>query len=781
VKLTVRKLSGTAVLLALAGLCLAGARPVRGLDRDASAYPATAPAKEIESQETSRNGAQTDRAPKATSAVKGRILDYESRMPLAGVTVSIVGSEMKSSSDTAGNYTIPDIPLGFYALSFERDGYYSETRADVIVRAGRTTFLNLEMFAARAIQKEVSVTADYFSPAPDKPVSQIQFNGEELRRDSAALNDMSRALYAVPGIVKADEEANDLMVRGGSPMENGFYLDNIFVPNINHFPQQGASGGNVSWLNMDFIESLTILTGGFDASYGNRLSSILDIRYREGNRERFNGQLNLSVAGLGAQLEGPLGGGKGSWMLSGNRSYLDLMAKIMGSGNAGDFFDLQAKITYDLGPSDRLSILAVGGNSGTKYDPEGGERFHYATAGLTWRHHWGGKGFSDTSLSHSFINGTESEYWQWAEILHEQYDYGHQWLTFRNVNRLSLSSSCRLVFGAEAQSVRFRNWDDYDEVERRLRGTSAAAFLTVVVYPFHDFSLSSGLRLDYVPFSRRYDLSPRLSFDWTLNPRFSVNGAYGIFTQQMPLFLIQQDNGNAGLRDPRARHLVLGLKYLMAKDTQMTLEAYDKAYSAFPMAPDFPCDFVIDDVNGDHDRFRDYGSLVTGGKAYARGVELTVQKKISEKLYGLANFTYFRTRYRDLMGVWRNRLFDNRFIFCLSGGYKFSRKWEMSARWIWSGNRAFTPVDEERSTETGQVFIDVNDTMTEHLKDYQCLYLRCDRRYQFRKSNLIVFFGLLNALNHKNELYRFWDVYSNSYMSGYMWETMPYIGLELEF
>jgi len=213
----------------------------------------------------------------------------------------------------------------------------------------------------------------------------------------------------------------------------------------------------------------------------------------------------------------------------------------------------------------------------------------------------------------------------------------------------------------------------------------------------------------------------------------------------------------------------------------LTLEAYDKDYSSFPMSPHFPYDFVIDDINGDNDRFGFYGPLVAEGKAYARGVELTVQKKISKKLYGLAHLTYYRARYRDLFGTWRNRLFDNRFIMGFSGGYKFNGKWEMSARWIWSGNRAFTPVDEEKSIQTGRVWIDPRDIMTEHLRDYQSMYLRFDRRFQFKKSNLVVFFGALNALGHKNELNRIWDIYGHQYLSGYMWETVPYLGLEFEF
>jgi len=714
----------------------------------------------------------------AAGLIKGRAVDGETRKPLAGVIVSLTGTALRAQSGDDGAYVLADVPLGFYVQSFEREGYYPETRTDVIVRSGRTTFLNVEMFAVRPVHKEISVTAEAFPPQLEKPVSRMEFNAEELRRDPGSAGDLSRALYAVPGIAKADEEANDLIVRGGSPMENGFYIDNIFLPNINHFPQQGASGGNVSMLNMDFIDSLAISTGGFDASYGNRLSSIIDIEYREGNRDGLSGQVSLSAIGYGAQLEGPIGGGKGSWMFSANRSFLDLITKFLDLDNPPDYFDIQGKAVYDLGPGDRLSLLAIGGSSGSDYGQGDREKFDYATTGLTWRHLWGGTGYSDTSLSISFLNGTENYFSQAEGRLHEQYDYGHLWLTWRNVNHLRLSPSLRLSFGAEAQSVRFRNWDDYHDVESRLNGTSAAAFAMAVVDPFSNLSLSLGLRLDYVPFSERFHLSPRLSFNWALSRRLSLNGSFGLFTQQMPLFLILQDPGNAALRDPRARHFVLGLRYRLSGDIQLSLEAYDKLYSDFPMSPAYQYHFVIDDVNGDNDRFWDFGPLLDLGKAYSRGVELTVQKKLAKDLYGLVHFTYYRARYRDLMGGWRNRLFDNRFILCVSGGYKPSPFWEFSARWTWCGNRAFTTVN---SILYGIPWIEYDDIMAGHLSDYNNLSVRADRRFQFKRSNLVVFAGAWNVFDHKNELYRFWDTYSNAYLSGYMWGIFPYVGLEFEF
>ncbi len=715
-----------------------------------------------------------------TGLIKGRIADMETKAPIAGVTVSVAGTEHTSVSDADGAYALPGVPLGYYTLSFELETYYADARTDVIVRSGRTTFLNIELLKVRVVNEEVRVVADYFPAAPTAPVSRTEFNPEELRRDAGSAGDISRALYVVPGVVRADDEANDLIVRGGSPAENGFYIDNIFMPNINHFPQQGASGGNIGMLNMDFIENVEVFTGGFGAAYGNRLSSVFDIAYREGNRDRVNGQLNLSAIGYGAQLEGPLPGKKGAWMISANRSYLDLVAKALDMDNPADYWDINGKATYDLGGRDKITFLAIGGRSRTDYDNDTRERFSYATAGLNWRHLWGDAGYSDTALSWSFLDGTENEYWE-GEGVHEQYDYSNRWLTFRNVNHIRLAAGHRLEFGAEAQNLRFRNWDDFDNAESRLSGTSAGAFLTYLVQLFPNFSLSAGARVDYVPLSERFHLSPRLSFSWVLTKRLTMNGAYGVFYQQMPLFLIKQDPGNAAQPDPRARHLVVGLKYLLAKDVQLTLEAYDKRYADHPMSPDYPYWFVIDDVNGDEDRFWDYGALVGEGRAYARGVELTLQKKISKKLYGLLGLTYYRSRYRDLMGFWRNRLFDNRFIFCVSGGYKPSRTWEVNVRWTLAGNKAFTPVDEEMSIMYGFPYVRLENIMAGHLDNYQNFSFRVDKRFSFRGSNIIVFLGALNLFNHQNELYRFWDHIGNQYLSGYMWETIPYIGFEFEF
>ncbi len=728
--------------------------------------------------------------------INGRILDYETQKPLAGVTVEIMDRNLKTQSDEVGCYVLPEVPVGHYVLSFQMVGYYPETRTDVMIRSSRITFVNVELFKVRSIQEEVSVTADYFSAVINKPGSKTKFNSEELRRNAGGLGvDMSRVLYNVPGVSKADEAANDLIIRGGSPTENGFYINNIFIPNINHFPQWGASGGNISMLNLDFVERVEVLTGGFEASFGNRLSSIVDIDYREGNREIINSQFNLSLLGFGAQIEGPLPGGKGSWMISGNRSYMRIINDLLDETSIPAFHDIQGKLDYYLNDSNRLSFLTLIGQSRSRDDPSanrvlgdldvdipyGSENYAMPTVGLNWRHLWGNKGYSDTSISFSMIKARDENRLQSTDELLEFWEYKQSWITFRNVNHLQLSLTHQLKFGFECQSIQFRTSDHLDSIEQKYRGTFGAGFFTYIVYPFPNFSLSSGVRLDYVPLSERTHISPRFSFSWALTKRLSINGAYGMFYQQMPLFLIKQHPNNVKLKDPQARHLVLGFKYLLHPDTQLKLEAYDKQYHHFPMSPLNPFIFIIDDVYGDYDKFMNWGNLIDTGKAFARGVELTLQKKLSKKFYGILNMTYYRARYQDLTGVWRNRKFDNRFIFCLSGGYKPTKNWEFNAQWIWSGNRAFSPVNEEKSKELGLPIVDSSDFLSAYLSNYQNLSIRVDRRFFFSKSNLVFFIGALNVLNHNNELLRYWDTWDNCYISEYMWGIIPYIGLEFEF
>jgi hypothetical protein len=207
-----------------------------------------------------------------TGIIKGRLFDAETKHPLIGANIVILNSTLGAASDLNGYFMIQDVPVGSYVLQFSYIGYNPLIKPDIIIRSQRTTYLEVELSISSIESDEVLVTADYFSEKKDQPLSVTSFSREEIRRAPGSAGDVSRIIQTLPSIAKIDDQSNNLVVRGGNPIENTFYIDNIEIPNINHFPAQGASGGPIGILNVDFIDQVIFYTGGFSATYGNKLS-----------------------------------------------------------------------------------------------------------------------------------------------------------------------------------------------------------------------------------------------------------------------------------------------------------------------------------------------------------------------------------------------------------------------------------------------------------------------------------------------------------------------------
>jgi hypothetical protein len=219
-----------------------------------------------------------------TGVIKGAVLDSDTKTPLIGVTVMIEGTKYGAASNVDGNFRIKDVPVGSYTMKFNCIGYSPLNKTDIIVRPGRITNVNAELNISPLKEKDVTVLSGFFPEVQDQNVSTTNFSSEEIRRAPGSAGDVSRIMASLPSIAKVNDQLNSLIVRGGTPTENGFYVDNIEIPNINHYPLQGSSGGPIGLINVDFIEDVDFSAGGFPVVYGDRLSSIMDMKFREGNR-----------------------------------------------------------------------------------------------------------------------------------------------------------------------------------------------------------------------------------------------------------------------------------------------------------------------------------------------------------------------------------------------------------------------------------------------------------------------------------------------------------------
>jgi Carboxypeptidase regulatory-like domain/TonB-dependent Receptor Plug Domain len=733
------------------------------------------------------NGPGVDGA-ESTGRIDGLVVDAITQAPLAAATVRLEAGGRESQTDAQGRFSIDGVRAGAYALAVRAELHDPLVRPDVLVRPGRASTIRLELRPTFRASEDVLV-ASYFEEPKTAPPGSLTLGQEELRRSPGSGGDVSRALYTVPSVVQVDSSSNDLVVRGGSPFENGFYLDNIPFPNINHFPQEGASGGNIGILNVDFIDDLRLLVGGFGARYGSRLSSVVDIRYREGDRQRTQGLADLNAAGFGLEAEGPVSG-RGSWMVSAKRSYLDLVSGVLGTGGTPRFGDVQGKVVFDLSPRQQLELLSVTGDSRFARSPaeavdsgqaQGDEHHVVGASGVNWRAFWSAAAFSETSVSYGFVRSQST----WASPLSPQQvdrtDYLDGAFNVRSITSVRLRPRHRLDGGFDAALRDGRGWDDGRQQWVTVRGTEGGAFASIASDLWAGLSAEAGLRVERQPYAGRLHVLPRLSMAVRVSSRLTLNAAAGRYVQRLPFFLTKQDPRNEALADPQATHLVAGVIYQPAPHTRITLDAYEKRYSSFPLSAAVPWRFVIDDVSGDNSSFDFYGPLVDSGRALARGLELVYQRKMAGGFHALVGGSLARSRYRDLSGVWRNRTFDNRFVGNASLGWRPSRAWEAGLRFVLAGGRAVVPIDESASAAAGYTVWDTARAMEDHLPTYHALDLRVDRRFYFRKTSLAAYLSVWNAYDHANVRSLFWSPITRRVEAEHQWGILPVIGIQYAF
>ena len=740
-------------------------------------------------------------AAERTGVVKGLIVDAATQQPLPGANAVLLDAKLGAMAGDDGRFAIAGVPLGTYRLQVSMIGYESRIQPDVVVRANRITTTDVQLTQQSIGMGKVVVTADYFSEVEEEAVSAVHLNYEEIRRSPGAAGDISRLLQAMPSVNMSTDQRNDLIVRGGSPAENLTIIDNIEVPNINHFPTQGASGGPIGLLNTDLIADVSFHAGGFGAAYGDRLSSVMVIDMREGNRDEFDGEANMSMAGAGFIFEHPISDGRGSWVASARRSYLDLIVGAIGTGAVPRYSDVQGKVVYDLTSNHQLSLLGLSGFDAIDVEPndqdEEDDFISLTTdqyvAGTNWRWLWSTSGYANTSLAFTYadfvVDVTDGD--TKAPIITN--DSQERELVLRSNFQYAPSRGTELSWGLVARRV----FSDYGifavadtnrvgQTTPRLDVRQDISSAKVGLYASWEQQIlpsrltsTVGLRFEYFDLNEESDLAPRLALSYQLGEGTSLNAAYGIYYQNLPPLFLVQDPANQQLENPRADHYVVGLRHLLTPNTLFSLEGYLKEYSQLPFDPDDPTFPVIDSSAGFGSPVP--GRLVGGGKATSQGFEALVQKKLAQSLYGTLSYGYSVSKYTDLLGKERNRTFDNRHLASVILGYRASDRLEYSVRWRYAGGRPDTPFDKDRSETMRTGIIDPLRVNEDRLPAYHRLDLRVDYRKQYESFNLVSFFSLLNAYNRANVWDKYWDEDDNAEGTIEQWAFIPIGGFELEF
>lgn len=300
-------------------------------------------------------------------SISGKVIDKLTQKPIPNTNIVLEGTGKGTAADSNGLFRITEIELRTYNLIFTTIGYKTEILYNITINAGNENFVNVELEPQAGGLEEVVVRANkrtVRAATLETPLSVQRLTTEEIKTNPGGNFDISKVIQTLPGVgggAGGGGFRNDIIIRGGGPGENVFYLDGIEVPVINHFQTQGSSGGPQGILNVSFIEDVKLSSSAFDARYDNALSSVFQFKQRTGNPNNVQGNVRLSATELAGTFEGPLSNNKKTTFLaSARRSYLQLLFSAIDLPIRPNYWDFQTKITHQVNKKTIISFIGIG-------------------------------------------------------------------------------------------------------------------------------------------------------------------------------------------------------------------------------------------------------------------------------------------------------------------------------------------------------------------------------------------------------------------------------------
>jgi hypothetical protein len=752
---------------------------------------------------------QADTTRQAMGMIRGRVVDRLSQRPVVDVTVTLIGAGLATRTDGEGAFAIGGVPAGTYRVQATRVGFRPGAAPDVVVSAGYPTVLRFELARLEPTLAAVRVARDAAALAPpnDAPVSVTTLTADLVRRAPGALADVSRLVQAMPGVAAGNDQRNDIIARGGAPSENLFLLDGFEVPNINHFGAQGTSGGGIGMIHNELLAQATFHTGAFPSTYGNRLSAVLDLRQRDGDRERWRTQADMSLAGVGAIVEGPLGR-RASVIASAREGYFGLLAGPFGLTAVPRTTNGQLRAAWESGSGHRLWLSALGGRDAIDFvslpddlgniDPTGTERVRgdRHMVGLGWQHPLGVHGAGRFTVSRASLgygedvtearlNGARTWFNRSREAeltvrydLTAQLDGLGELTAGAVVRRLGTRTRMEAPFGTYLPLVPQGRVQPF-----RIDSTMPSGIEGLHLQLSRDagpVQLTAGVRADRFDLAEAIRVSPRLAAAIRLSPALDLTAAVGRYHQQVPLVYLAAIAGNRSLSPMRADHAIVGVSWTPAPALKITLEGYEKRYAAYPVATGIP-QLTLANAGDSYDVVSALVPMRSLGQGRVRGIELFAQRQLFEGLYWQVALSHTRVRHVAGDGIWRRGAYDAPFSATVIAGRRFGTRWDLSMRGAVASGRPTTPVRSDLSTEQRRLILDAERLYTDRAASYQRFDVRGERRFTVGGRPLAVYLDLQNVTNRRNVAGVDWNPKTNRLAVAEQAGLLPVLGLNLKF
>ncbi|NOQ70768.1 MAG: TonB-dependent receptor plug domain-containing protein [Crocinitomix sp.] len=736
--------------------------------------------------------------------IQGTVIDKNTEAPLPFVKVFVADTEYGTTTDFDGSYKL-EIPTGTYTIRASFAGYDPMTKFNIELNSGNAQILNVEISSGTTDLETVEVifNDDAVAITTDMvtPLSVQKLTSEEIKSNPGGNFDVSKVVQTLPGVGGSTGGAarNDIIIRGGAPNENVYYLDGIEIPVLNHFQTQGSSGGAQGILNVSFIEDLKLSSSAFDARYDNALASTFVIKQRQGNREKFSGNIRASFTESSLTFEGPIGKNKKTdYLVSARASYLDFLFTLIDLPIRPNFTDYQYKVTHRFDDKTTLTAIGLGAVdrfsfAETKNATPESEFFRRSLPFITqWNYTVGvavkrriENGYFNIAVSRNMFDNQLDQY--------EDAQYDNE--AFRNLglNSQEVENKFRFDYnkyvngwkfsaGLMGQYVKY-NTSIFNRLSSAVTDGEGNVVVPEVVVNFGseiDFFkygafaqlsknflndrllVSAGVRSDMNSFTDNGNnpletLSPRVSFAYHLTEKLDLTASVGSY-YKIPTYTAlgyrneMSELVNQSMEYIQADHYVLGAQFLPNKGMRVTVEGFYKNYKNYPVSL----------LNGTSlanqgSQFGSIGSeeLASVGLGQTYGFEIFVQQKLVKNLFYVVSYTYVRSLYSGLDGALVASAWDNQHLLSSTLGLKFGKGWKLGLKYRLAGGVPYTPYNLPASQESfatlGNGILDYTQLNSERLNTFNQLDFRMDKIVNYKNVSFDFYVDLQNVLFSKQQ------------------------------
>lgn len=725
-------------------------------------------------------------------SIKGQIVNQRNNQPIEFAGVQIQGTTIGVVSDENGDFVLSDVDPGFVRLIVSFLGFKTTVSSEIQVQGNQITYVDVALPESSVELEEVSIRPNYNIKRIESPISVLSVGVQEIEKSAGANRDVSKVVQLLPGVGATDPNRNDLIVRGGGPSENVFYLDGVEIPIINHFATQGSSGGAIGVINPDFVQEISFYTGAFPANRTNALSSVMEIRQKDGSQDRVQTKLSVGASDAALTVNGPIGE-KSTFIVSARQSYLQFLFKAIGLPFLPTYNDFQLKYKYKIDKNNELTFIGIGAIDNlvlnTELQTTGTEEQKYLLSYLPvykqWNYtvggvykHFGNRYIDTWVLSRSMLRNTNFKYQDNDESKEKISNY----LSDEAVNKLRVERDypymdMKLKVGAGINYSHYTN-----NTFRSLFINGTPQELTYdTQFNLYGYQLFAQLSDEYIDdrlklsfgistvgnnFNQNMknplnQLSPRLSGSYAISDKWDFNANFGRYAAQ-PAYTTMGFKNNGGefvnqneqLKYIISNQAIAGFEYRPADNMRLSVESFYKQYSNYP--------FSVAEGISIASKGADYGEvgdeeITSTGKGRAYGVEFLYKIMEWHNLNLTSTYTFFRSEFTDKNNIYRPSSWDTRHMLNLIANYKYKTSWNFAMRWRFIGGAPYSPIDEELSKNreawnvTNQSYLDYDNFNAYRLANSHQLDLRIDKEFYFEKWVLNLYTDVQNALNFKSE------------------------------